>query len=122
METIRQEIEKKNRIFEKAVQEGHLGNLVALYTEEAVVVPPNADKYIGKAAIIPFWAGMLKELKHLKIETQELILGGESKVREIGQVTLTLETEGKQNTATSSYVVLWVVEHGEWKIDVDILF
>jgi ketosteroid isomerase-like protein len=57
LEHIRQAIAEGNKKFSERFRQGDAGAVADLYTEDAVLLPQNSDKIIGKAGVEAFWAG-----------------------------------------------------------------
>ena len=74
-------IQSLNDKFAQAFNAGDAAAVAALYTDDAVILPPGAEMMKGKNAIRAFWKGAAEQL-------------GDGAVREIG--TFTFRTKGAQ--------------------------
>jgi len=119
----RQEISNVNRKFEEAAAQGNPGGIAALYTDDAVVLAPDAPSVKGTAAIEELWTTALREMgiKGVKLETVDLELYGDDTACEVGEATLDLQPEGGEaTTAKAKYVVVWKKVGGQWRLHRDI--
>jgi ketosteroid isomerase-like protein len=70
---IRVKIDAVNKEFVDAFNRGDLAAAMGVYTEDATILPPNADIMKGKGAITAFWQGARDMgVKEAKLETVEL--------------------------------------------------
>ena len=53
----RAEVDEANRRFMEAMGRGDAASVAALYTEDAVVLPPDAPMISGRSGIEEFWGG-----------------------------------------------------------------
>jgi len=119
---IRAKIVAANRGFMDAFNRGDAAAAMTVYTEDARILPPNADMIKGKQAIQSFWQGAMNMgVKEAKLETVELMKMGEETACEIGKYTLKIQPEGGGTiTDMGKYVVVWKLDDGSWKWDIDI--
>jgi uncharacterized protein (TIGR02246 family) len=83
-----------NRRFADAASRGDAGAMAAVYTEDAVFLPLDAETLKGQAAIERFWHGGIRMgIRGLQLETLQL---EHERVfaYEIGRYTLCFEPEG----------------------------
>lgn len=101
---------------------GDIAAAMAVYTEEARILPPNTDMIKGKQAIQLFWQGALDMgVKEAILETVELMTMGEDTACEIGRYTLKIQPKGGETiTDLGKYVVVWKLQDGSWNWDIDI--
>jgi len=95
--------------------------LALAYTEDAVMLPPDATRVAGHAAIETLWKSWIDEgLKNLTLKTTEVDSGGDL-AYEVGEFTLQVPVEGgTPTTATGNYVVVWKRgDDGAWRLKVD---
>ena len=59
-EQARREIEKINRRFGEGIRHGDAAAVGALYTDDALLMPPNSEMVHGKEGTTKFWAGAIK--------------------------------------------------------------
>jgi ketosteroid isomerase-like protein len=106
-----------NDNFESAFAQGDSARLANFYTDNAMLLPTEADFVKGKKAIGDFWQGAMDMgVKGIKLEILEIEQHGDSAI-DIGQYTLSGEDglildKGK-------YLVVWKNEGGSWKLDRD---
>jgi ketosteroid isomerase-like protein len=99
-------IQSLNDKFAQAFNAGDAAAVAALYTDDAVILPPGAEMMKGKNAIQAFWKGAAEQL-------------GDGAVREIG--TFTFRTKGAQpQDITGKYVVVWEKVGSDWRLATDI--
>ena len=48
-----------NKTFSKGFRKGDASITASVYTEDAVILPPNADRIHGRKAIEEFWKGVM---------------------------------------------------------------
>ena len=111
------EIAAVNRQFEAAARNQDLDGLAALYTADAMALPPDGPIVKGPSDIRQMWAMVAQELglKEVKLRTisfeQEGSLGPE-----VGEATLLV---GAGSVAVK-YMVVWKKTDGQWRIHRDI--
>jgi uncharacterized protein (TIGR02246 family) len=87
-------VARSNRRFADAATRGDAGAMAAVYTEDAVFLPLDAETLRGQAAIERFWHGGIRmgirrlELDTLQLEHERVF------AYEIGRYTLCFEPEG----------------------------
>ena len=112
-------IERLNARFTAAFNSGDFASAAALYTEDAYVLPPDAEIVRGRSSIRSFWAKAGEILSDVKLTTLEVNPLGNSAAREIG--TFTARTKGLQpQDVGGKYVVIWQKVGDDWKITTDI--
>ena len=105
--------------FAEAFNTGDIDAVAAMYTEDAVVLPPGAEIIQGRDKIQALWQGATEQMSDLKLTATDVKPLGDSAVREIG--TATAKTNGEQpQDMTIKYVVIWEKVGDEWKIATDI--
>jgi uncharacterized protein (TIGR02246 family) len=89
-----------------------------VYTEEAAVLPPNADIVRGRQAIQQAWQGALDAgLTDCRVQTLDVASAGDL-AYEVGALTL---YAGENNIADEGkYIAVWKREAGQWKVHRDI--
>ena len=111
------EVAAVNRQFEAAARNQDLDGLAALYTADAMALPPDGPIVKGRSDIRQMWAMVAQELglKEVKLRTisfeQEGSLG-----HEVGEATLLV---GAGSVAVK-YMVVWKKTDGQWRIHRDI--
>jgi ketosteroid isomerase-like protein len=119
---IRPLIEEGNAKFGEAFRQGDSGALAALYTGEAILLPPNLDMIQGKEGVEAFWSGAMKMgVKDAVLSTVNLVVMGDL-VCEIGKYKLTIQPEGQEAFEDQGkYLVIWKQDvDGNWKLHIDI--
>ena len=105
--------------FAKAFNAGDAAAIAALYTEDAIILPPGGEMMKGKSAIQAFWKGATEQLGDGKLTTVDVKPLGNEAAREFG--TFTFRTKGAQpQEITGKYVVVWEKVGGDWKLATDI--
>lgn len=111
-----------NAKYAEAVERRDAAAIRNLYTEDAIVLPPDQPMIRGNAGIEDFWKGSFAAgVKGASFETLDVERTGDLAV-ETGNYTMTVAPEGKEaQTATGKYVVVWKREKdGSWKLHRDI--
>jgi uncharacterized protein (TIGR02246 family) len=112
-------IQNLNDKFAQAFNKGDAAGVAALYTEEAVILPPGAEMMKGRSAIQAFWKGAADQLGEGKLITVDVKPLGSEAAQEIG--TFSFRTKGSQpQEVTGKYVVVWEKVGGDWKLATDI--
>jgi uncharacterized protein (TIGR02246 family) len=112
-------IQSLNDKFAQAFNAGDAAAVAALYTEEAVILPPGGEMMKGRTAIQAFWKGATEQLGNGKLTTVDVKPLGNEAAREIG--TFTFQTKGAQSQEiTGKYVVVWEKVGSDWKLATDI--
>jgi ketosteroid isomerase-like protein len=116
---VRGAIEAQNRAFGEAVHAGDTAVIGALYSTDGAVLPPNATRVTGRAAVSEFWANALTaDIASAVLTTEEVFYAGGDTATEIGSAVLSAKDgsvvdEGK-------YIVVWKQEGGAWRLHRDI--
>jgi uncharacterized protein (TIGR02246 family) len=119
---VRKAIEEGNVKFGEAVRQGDGASLVALYTEDATLLPPDSNMIKGKAGIEAFWKGGLQMgIKDAVLTTVD-VFGGGDLAYEIGRFALKIQPAGAEPLEQKGkYVVVWKrTPEGAWKLHIDI--
>lgn len=119
---VRQEIEQRVREFEAAFNRGDMAALAALYTEDAKLMPPDADVITGRQGIQQFWQGARDMgIRQATLQVREVQSSGDL-AYEVGAAMLQIQPEGGQAAAmTVKYLVVWKRQaDGAWQLAVDI--
>ena len=119
---IRPAIEKENAKFGEVFRQGDAGAVSTLYTEDAMLLPPNLDMIQGKEGIEAFWSGAMQMgVKDVVLSTVNLVGMGDF-ICEIGKYKLTIQPEGQEAFEDDGkYLVIWKqTEEGNWKLHIDI--
>jgi len=119
---IRKSLEEVNATYSEAIQEGNLAGVIAGYTDDATMVPPDGEPIKGKQAIEQYYRTLFQMgMKEAVLTTIE-VGGGGGTVYEIGKTRVRIQPEGQQAIQDSSkYLVIWKRQaDGTWKVHVDI--
>jgi ketosteroid isomerase-like protein len=117
-EHVREEIEEADRKFMELYKKGDMAGVAALYTDDAIVMPPGSPEVEGKAAI----EQLFKAFKNMGVA--ELVFH----VVEVGHTgdwaversTFELLGDQGQELDRGKYLVLWHRDQGVWKLHRDI--
>jgi uncharacterized protein (TIGR02246 family) len=91
--------------------------LAALYTENATMLPPDADILKGRPAIQKYIQdGLDQGLSNLTLTTVSLARIGPYVAKEIGRYSYDL----KNAKVTGKYVIIWRLVRRKWMFDTDI--
>jgi uncharacterized protein (TIGR02246 family) len=112
-------IEKLNDRFAQAFNKGDAAAVAALYTPDAVVLPPGSQMAKGRSAIQAFWKKSAEQIGDIKLTTLDVKPLGKNAAREIGTFTLKTKATPPQDVA-GKYVVVWHKAGREWKLGTDI--
>ena len=111
------EILAKAATWQEALNAGDIEGLVALYSDDARLMPPNAVATQGPDAIRADFGGMIAAGLTIKLDTIEAASAGNTGYR-VGTYTLT--APGGATADTGKYIELWEKVGGEWLITNDI--
>ena len=121
-EEVRQAVESGNAKWMAAFNQGDAAAVAALYTDNAILMPPNSGMVEGRQGVQDFWQGAIQSgLKGAALTTVSVQVSGET-AYEIGKFSLSVYAEDKEPQAISGkYVVVWKkASDGMWKLHVDI--
>lgn len=112
-------IQSLNDKFAQAFNAGDAAAIAALYTDDAVALPPGGEMMKGRSDIQSFWKGATEQLGGGKLTTVDVKPLGKEAAREIG--TFSFRTKGSQpQDVTGKYVVVWEKVGNDWKLATDI--
>lgn len=115
---IHKAIAAANDTFMAVFRAGDAAGVAALYTEDAQLLPPNADVMAGKEAIQAFWQGAMDMgIGSAQLEIVEVDGHGDTAI-EVSRYTLS--SAGGQLLDQGKYIVIWKREKGDWKLHRDI--
>jgi ketosteroid isomerase-like protein len=113
-ETMKKIVSERNLVYNNAMVNGDSLNLVNHFTSDCVVLPPNGEQIVGKAAIIPAVMSFSKMgIKKFTDETTR-VLGGNDYIIEEGNYFF-----GGDNNSTldkGKYLCVWKKEDAEWRV------
>src|SRR6185369_16458657 len=58
--------------FEQAANAGDVNGMIAIYASDAVLMPPNAPEFRGRANIQQFWSGLLAAKPQVKLNPAKI--------------------------------------------------
>lgn len=108
----------------KMVADYAAGNARALalaYTEDAVMLPPDATRVVGHAAIEALWKSWIDTgISNLTLKSTDLEISGDL-AYEVGDLALQMPVNGGDpSPATGTYLFIWKRgADGVWRIKVD---
>lgn len=110
-------ISKTNEAFMSALANGDAEGVAAQYTDDAQLLPPNADLVIGKQEIQKVMQGFIDSgVTGLNLESTEINGIGEMAF-EVGKYTLSVNEQVVDN---GKYIVIWKKDGEQWKLHRDI--
>ena len=122
MDQLRLELEEANAKFIEIVKRGDAQAASAVYSENAILIPPNTEIIRGRESIEKFWRGGMKEgLANMKLTI--ISVGGDNNIcYEIGRCTVISEKKGEepQEEIMRYMVVRQKSSEGTWKVLADI--
>ncbi|HEX2913658.1 MAG TPA: DUF4440 domain-containing protein [Chloroflexia bacterium] len=119
---VRSQIEANNEKFAEIFARGDATGIAGMYTEDAVILPPDAEIIRGRENIMGMWQMVMSSgIKGASLHTLEVETWG-NVAKEIGTVTMTVQPPGSSETVTAKakYVVIWKQEGDTWKMQTDI--
>ena len=122
---VKQYIEAANARFLAAVQKGDTAGAVANYTDDAVVMMPNAEAWRGHDGLSKGFSGFMSQMTITggHATTTDVMVGGDLAV-ETGTFEWTLQpkaAKAKAMTDKGKYLTVWKRQaDGSWKIVRDI--
>jgi len=117
-ETAREAIEKGSDAWSAAFNAGDAAAVATLYSENAMLLPPDATQVQGRQAIQDVFQGWVDDgLKNIKFDLVEVEESGDLAF-EVGLFSVDYPGEGGQMaTATGNYLVVWKREaDGVWRL------
>lgn len=108
--------------FEDAFNAGDAAAVAALYAADAMVMPPNANRIEGRAAIQELWQSYIDaDLDKFHLTTVTLDAQGDT-ATELGRFAVDAPNgKGGRVTVKGKYIVLWKQgEDGVWRLQWDI--
>jgi ketosteroid isomerase-like protein len=101
---------------------GNARAVAELYTDDAILLPPNSGMMKGKESVEVFWGGAMQMgVKDVVLTSVNLITMGDF-VCEIGEYRLAIQPEGLEAMEDQGkYLVIWKQDNeGNWKLYIDI--
>ena len=111
-------IEAGNKAFGAAIAAGNAAGVAALYTDDAVVMPPNSEAVTGRPAIEKAFQGMIASgVKEVLLTGKEVEAHGDT-ATEVG--TYSVKDAASKEIDRGKYIVVWKRVQGQWKLHRDI--
>jgi ketosteroid isomerase-like protein len=107
----------------KAAGAKDLDKVLAVYADDASLLPPNAPIATGTAAIRSVWSQLMASPGYsLSFAPNKVVISKSGDVAyEIGTFQLTLDDAlGKPETSVGKFVVVWEKRGGQWRAVADI--
>lgn len=109
-------IKERKTEFETVFNAGKSDKLAALYTEDALVLPPDSAMVKGREAIAKMWQGVIDSgFTDLDVQAQEIVVVGET-AYETGTFVGTVVTDDGEAEAAGKYIVVWKKQDGRWML------
>ncbi len=117
---VRRLIEVNNERFVAALNRGDAAMITAMYTRDALLLPPNSPIIENHDNIRSYWQNVIKAgVKAVELKTTRLETCGDT-AYEVGQYTLTIpKPGGGASTDHGKYAVVWKREGRRWRLMVD---
>lgn len=115
---IRDSVEAGGARFEEAFSALDAGAVAALYSEEAILLPPNAEPLTGRIPIRGFWEGVMSAGATGVDLTVDEVMATDSLAIEVGRYVIS--GAGGSRVDAGKYVVIWKREDGRWLLHRDI--
>lgn len=112
-------IAEASAAFAAAWDAGDAAAMAALYTDDAMVLPPGGEALEGREAITAFWQDFIESLagSQVALETTE-VRSGDGGAIEVGSWAIT-GADG-EHVDHGKYVVVWKYVDGAWRLHRDI--
>lgn len=114
---VREAIEEHNRQFMSMFKNADGAGLAALYTEDAIMMPPGMDFVRGKEAIGKTLEGLRTMIPEVVFIVEEVGSQGDWAVE---MSTYKMLGPESQELDHGKYIVVWKFENGDWKMHRDI--
>jgi uncharacterized protein (TIGR02246 family) len=118
---VRKAVEKANLEFAESFRKGDAAGVAALYTEDAVLLPPNSDMVRGRQGIKEFWGAAMRMGVKAGVLTTVEISGSGDMICEMGKYVMKIQPQGQEPVEDKGkYIVVWKRMVDGWKIHRDI--
>lgn len=114
---VRARIEAANREFAALLNQGDVAGFTGIYTDDAVIYPPEMEAIRGREVITAFWQGGQEQMgiSNLRLTTEEVEVMDDT-AWEVG--TGTFDTN--QGSVSAKYLVIWKRTPDGWRWHRDI--
>jgi ketosteroid isomerase-like protein len=122
MDPARAAIEKVGRAFSEAFGRGDFAGIARMYSEDAILFPPETEMVKGRAGIEAFWKGARDTgVKAVDLNTLDVTSSG-NVAAETGTAVLHVlgVAGGSEALIRLKYVVVWRKEGAVWRLYRDI--
>lgn len=119
---VRKAIEESNLKLREAIHKANASAIADMYTEDAMIMPPNSEIVKGKEAIEAMWNGAIQMgMQDIELTTMN-VFGSGDYIYEIGKYTVTMQSEGQDSIQDKGkYVDVWKkTADGSCKLHVNI--
>jgi len=115
-------IDARGKAFTEATNAGNADAVAALYTEDAVLMPPDMPAVTGRDNIRATFAGMMAQMPGMRIafEVQAVAANGPLAVERGAWIITTPTPDGGSLEMRGKYLVQWHRIDGEWMMAADI--
>lgn len=103
--------------WEEALNSGNAEAVAALYSDDARLLPPNAELGQGRAAVAAAFGAMIEAGLTIDLENVDAVVAGDVGYK-VG--TYTLQAPGGVTVDRGKYIDVWRKVDGRWKITNDI--
>ena len=118
LDTVRDAFTSVCQQFKKSIEQGDVGNIGILYTENAKILPPNMDLLEGRDTVLKFWQGALEMgIKSYEPKIIEVEYSGNLGFF-LGKYTL--YGDGNQIINKGKFITVFKNVDGDWKVYRDI--
>jgi uncharacterized protein (TIGR02246 family) len=120
-EEVRRAVERLNLAFGEGFRRGDAAAVAALYTDDAVLLPPNSEIVRGRQGIEKYWRKAIQNgLKDVVMTTIELSVSGDA-FHVIGDYTAKISDKGqKLHEEKGKYIIIGKRTAAGWKVHRDI--
>lgn len=101
----------------RAYNAGDAAGVAALYTADAMLLPPGGEPVTGREKVLAYWQQDMAGGAQVKLETKEVHGHGDGAVEVGGYVA---NAEDGTHLDHGKYVVVWKKVDGSWKLHRDI--
>lgn len=112
-----QAIRKMDEEFSAAARAGNVDGMMAIYADDAVLMPPNFPAFRGRDAVRQFWSGFLAAGQiDATVAADRVIQSGDLAV-EIGHYNLKITPKGGGAPIEDNgkFTLTWQRRGGQWK-------